>query len=120
MQRSEEKIGANTSKMTPKIGHQSGNVNVFVLGTAMAIAAMWLVFQHDAEGAPTLSAVQAASASSSTELLHSVAVSERYNIVEVIVTAPRLIENTERFERPAKEMALLEPKAPKTFWQSAS
>lgn len=120
MQRSEEKVGASTSKVASKIKHQSGNVNVFVLGTAMVIAAMWLVFQHDAAGTPTLSAAQAASGSSSHELLHRVAVRERHSIVEVVVTAPRLTKNAERFERPAKEVALLEPKAPKTFWQSAS
>ncbi len=123
MQRSEEKVGAKTPKSAPKIEHQSGNVNVFVLGTAMLIAALWLVFQHDAEGTPTLSAAQAASPASVQELSLSGSALSASVIEEVIVTAPRLSETSEQqeqFERPAEDVALAAPEAPKTFWQSPS
>lgn len=125
MQRSNENVGANTPKAASKIVHQSGNVNVFVLGTAMVIAAMWLVFQHDAASTPTLSVEQAASAPIAQQLATTVALPAGDTIAEVVVTAPRLpqaslVEMSEGFERPAQAIALVEPKAPKTYWQSPS
>ena len=120
MQRKEEKIGASSSKFASKIQHQTGNVNVFVLGTAMVIAALWLVFQHDAAGTPTIEAAATTSAASVHQSQYRFAASNGNNMAEVVVTAPRLTEESESFEQPAKEIALVEPKAPKTFWQTPS
>lgn len=120
MLRNEEKIDAQSPKSASKIQHQSGNVNVFVLGTAMVIAAMWLVLQHDAAGAPTLTAAQAAPQASQHQVIDKSADLLGSTIEEVVVTAPRLVEKSEQFERPAEDVALAAPKAPKTFWQSPS
>lgn len=118
MQRNEEKGSNNNSKSAPKIEHQTGNVNVFVLGTAMVIAAMWLVFQHDAAGTPTIAAAH--STVQAEQSVNRVAINTRKTMEEVVVTAPRLTEKSESYERPAEEVALAEPEAPKTFWQSPS
>lgn len=126
MQRNEEKDSNNSSeissKSAPQIVHQTGNVNVFVLGTAMVIAAMWLVFQSDATGTPTIAADHTSVQVEQSQ--HRIAVKNRSAMsavmAEVIVTAPRLTEKSESYERPAEEVALVEPQAPKTFWQSPS
>lgn len=121
MQRNEEKDSSqNSSKTAPQIVHQSGNVNVFVLGTAMVIAAMWLVFQSDAAGTPTIAAEQTTTEIHAQGLQNRIAVKNRNTMAEVVVTAPRLTEKSVSFERPAKAVALVEPLAPKTFWQSPS
>lgn len=122
MQRKEEKDSTNNSqniyKSAPEIVHQTGNVNVFVLGTAMVIAAMWLVFQSDATGTPTIAAEHSSVHVEQSQ--NRVAGKNRSAMAELVVTAPRLTEKSESYERPAKEVALVEPQAPKTFWQSPS
>ncbi len=84
----------------------------------MVIAAMWLVFQSDATGTPTIAAEPAPVQIEQSE--NRIAAKNRNAMEELVVTAPRLTEKSESYERPAKEVALVQPEAPKTFWQSPS